>query len=159
MQLAIIAAIAFLFFGGAKAQQQQAQDGGRWITNIQRRFNLVFWLLEQYITCIWSADKREYISREEFESKFAAQQREIESLQKQLNYWQNTTINILMNYPIDGEGQSSSCKVEVEDELSLKDLSQQMEEIFNQTQGKPTLLSRDCILVLVFTPRTCAGVK
>ena len=50
-----------------------------------------------------------------------------------------------MKYPVDGEGESSSCKVEVEDELSLKDLSQQMEEIFNQTQGKPTLLSRDNI--------------
>ena len=52
MQLAIIAAVAFLLFGGAKAQQQQAQDGGRWITNIQCKFNLVFWLLEQCITCI-----------------------------------------------------------------------------------------------------------
>ena len=109
-----------------------------------------------YIACIWSADKQEYISREEFESKFAAQQREIESLQKQLNYWQNTTINILMKYPIDGEGQSNSCKVEVEDELSLNDLSQQMEEIFNQTQGKPTLLSRDYILVLVFIFEICS---
>ena len=41
-----------------------------------------------------------------------------------------------MKYPINGEGESSSCTVEQEDELSLKDLSLQMEEIFNQTQGK-----------------------
>ena len=49
-----------------------------------------------------------------------------------------------------------SCKVEVEDELSLNDLSQHMEEIFNQTQGKPTLLSRDNILVLVFIFEICS---
>ena len=42
-----------------------------------------------------------------------------------------------MKYPINGEGESSSCTVELEDELSLKDLSQQMEEIINQTQGRP----------------------
>jgi hypothetical protein len=88
---------------------------------------------------LWSADKQDYISREEFESKFQTQQREIDSLQKQLIYWQNTTINILMKYPINGEGESSRCTVELEDELSLKDLSQQMEEIFNQTQSKTIL--------------------
>ena len=70
-----------------------------------------------------------YVSHEEFES-----------LQAQLNYWQNTTISILMKYPINGEGKSSSCTVELENELSLKDLSQQMEEIINQTQGKATIL-------------------
>ena len=97
-------------------------------------------LIYMYMICDLHTDKREYISREEFESKFQSQQREIESLQAQLNYWQNTTIKILMKYPINGEGESSSCTVELEDELSLKDLSQQMEEIFNQTQGKATIL-------------------
>ena len=80
-----------------------------------------------------SVDKQDYISREEFESK-------IESLQAQLNYWQNTTISILMKYPINGEGESSSCTVELEDKLSLKDLSQQIEEVFNHTQGKAMIL-------------------
>ena len=45
-----------------------------------------------------------------------------------------------MKYPINGEGESSSCTVELEDKLSLKDLSLQVEEIFNQTQGKATIL-------------------
>ena len=103
--------------------------GGNMVTKV---------LLDLVWYVIWSVDKQDYISREEFESKFQSQQREIESLQKQLNYWQNTTINILTKYPINGEGESiaNSCTVEVEDELSLNDLSQQMEEIFNQTQGK-----------------------
>ena len=48
-------------------------------------------------------DKQGCISCEEFESKLQSQQREIESLQNQLNYWQNTTINILEKYPMDGE--------------------------------------------------------
>ena len=100
-----------------------------------------FWCSTSFVHDIWSADKQDYISREEFESKLRSQQREIESLQKQLNYWQNTTINILMKYPIndDSEGESSSCTIEVEDELSLQDLSQKMEEIFNQTQGKASI--------------------
>ena len=101
--------------------------GGNMVTKV---------LLDLVWYVIWSVDKQDYISREEFESKFQSQQREIESLQKQLNYWQNTTINILTKYPINGEGESTSCTVKVDDELSLKDLSQQMEEIFNQTQGK-----------------------
>ena len=99
---------------------------------------------------LWSADKQENISREEFESKFQSQQKEIESLQAQLNYWQNTTIKILMKYPINGEGESSSCTVEQDVELSLKNLSQQMEEIFNQTQGtKATLNSISFYLFFV----------
>ena len=48
-------------------------------------------------------DKQDCTGCEELESKLQSQQREIESLQKQLNYWQNTTINILEIYPIDGE--------------------------------------------------------
>ena len=47
--------------------------------------------------------KQDCVSCEEFESKLQSQQREIESLQKQLNYWQNTTIDILEKYPIDGK--------------------------------------------------------
>jgi hypothetical protein len=47
-----------------------------------------------------------------------------------------------MKYPINGEGESSRCTVELEDEFSLKDLSQQMEEIFNQTKGKPKFTNR-----------------
>ena len=81
-----------------------------------------------------SIDKQDCISCEEFELKLESQQKEIEALQKQLNYWQNTTINILSKYPIDGEGESRSCAME--DEPSLNDLSQQMEELSNQSQGK-----------------------
>ena len=56
-----------------------------------------------------------------------------------------------MKYPINGEGISSSCTVEAEDELSLQDLSEQMEEIFNQTQGKATtykLVTHDDLLFI-----------
>ena len=45
-----------------------------------------------------------------------------------------------MKYPIDGEGESNNCTIEVEDELSLNNLSQQVEESFNKTQGKATIL-------------------
>ena len=76
------------------------------------------------------------MSCEEFESKLEAQHKEIESLQKQLNFWQNTTINILMKYPIDSEGEYESCTV-AKDKLNSMDISQQIKEILsNQTQGK-----------------------
>lgn len=75
-------------------------------------------------------------SCEAFESKLEVQHKEIESLQKQLNFWQNTTTNILMKYPIDSEGEYESCTV-AKDELSSMDISQQIKEILaNQTQGK-----------------------
>ena len=86
-----------------------------------------------------SIAKQGCTSCEELESKLQAQHKEIESLQKQLNYWQNTTINILMKYPIDSEGEFESCTAK--DELSLIDISQQIKEISNQTQG-----IRPCIL-------------
>ena len=56
-----------------------------------------------------------------------------------------------MKYPINGEGESNSCTVEAEDKLSLQDLSEQMEEIFNQTQGKATtykLVTHDDLLFI-----------
>ena len=42
----------------------------------------------------------ESISREQFESL----QKDVASLQRELNYWQNTTINILKNYLLENEG-------------------------------------------------------
>jgi hypothetical protein len=42
----------------------------------------------------------ESISREQFESL----QKDIASLQKELNYWQNTTISILKKYLLENEG-------------------------------------------------------
>ena len=41
------------------------------------------------------------VSREEFESQ-------INSLQRELYYWQNTTINILKKYLVDNEGEQQS---------------------------------------------------
>ena len=52
--------------------------------------------------CDYYIDMQGCSSCEELESKLQFQQKEIESLQRQLNYWQNTTINIFENYPIDG---------------------------------------------------------
>ena len=40
MQLIFVIAVAFLLFGGAKAQQQQEQDEGRWMTYSQRFFDI-----------------------------------------------------------------------------------------------------------------------
>ena len=92
---------------------------------------------------------RNCVSREEFDT-----------LQKELNYWQNTTINLLKKYLIDNEGtgtkislrstyniaehayihtedQSSHCSLS--DDSFLKDkveeLDQKVEGILNQTQG------------------------
>ena len=45
-------------------------------------------------------DGVENISREQFESL----QKDVASLQKELNYWQNTTINILKKYLLENEG-------------------------------------------------------
>lgn len=42
----------------------------------------------------------ECISHEQFESL----QKDVASLQKELNYWQNTTINILKKYLLENEG-------------------------------------------------------
>ena len=39
------------------------------------------------------------------ESKNCVSREEFESLQRELNYWQNTTINILKKYLIDKEGE------------------------------------------------------
>ena len=44
---------------------------------------------------------------EEFQSKSCVSREEFESLQQELNYWQNTTINILKKYLIDNEGMST----------------------------------------------------
>ena len=41
------------------------------------------------------------------ESKSCVSREEFESLQQELNYWQNTTINILKKYLIDNEGMST----------------------------------------------------
>ena len=102
-------------------------------------------------------DKQDCSNCEELESKLQAQQKEIELFQKQLSYWQNTTINILEKYPIDGKNnftwrgalyaQNSTFSITeprtcasdrdsyIDGKLSLEDLSQQMQEIINQTQG------------------------
>lgn len=42
----------------------------------------------------------ENISHEQFESL----QKDVVSLQRELNYWQNTTINILKKYLLENEG-------------------------------------------------------
>ena len=102
-------------------------------------------------------DKQDCNSCEELESKLQAQWKEIELLQKQLNYWQNTTINILEKYPIDGKNnftwrgalysrnsifsiiEPRTCASDrdsyIDGKLSLEDLSQQIQKIINQTQG------------------------
>ena len=144
--ITVILALAFLLLSGAQPQQQQ--DESRLSTYSPQRLSAFNATICFTLIVI---DKQDCTSCDEFESKFQSQQREIESLQKQLNYWQNTTINILEKYPIDGDkyftlhlldasynlflgGESRSCAIE--NELSLMDLSQQMEEGFNQTQGK-----------------------
>ena len=55
------------------------------------------------ISVCMTIDKQECVSCEGLESKLQSQQKEIESLQKQLNYWQNTTIDILEKYPTHGK--------------------------------------------------------
>ena len=44
------------------------------------------------------------------ESKNCVSREEFDSLQKELNYWQNTTVNILKKYLIDNERKSKRLK-------------------------------------------------
>ena len=54
-----------------------------------------------------------------------------------------------MKYTIDGEGESNSCTIKVEDELSLNNLSQQVEESYNKTQGKGHNPGFSCLSPLI----------
>ena len=87
--------LVLLLMGGSVSHAQQMQQHGD-------ESPLRKWLVYKSI-CIHT--HIHYIHIEE--SKSCVSREEFESLEKELNYWQNTTINILKKYLIDNEGMLS----------------------------------------------------
>ena len=107
MDTAIVALVLLLIVGSISGQKQQQQAGDTNLTcenysNLHIRSICYILGLSTYnnILCNIAINIEEIsscVSREEFES-----------LQKELNYWQNTTITILKKYLTDNEGGNSA---------------------------------------------------
>lgn len=109
---------------------------------VHHRARMIYW----YVSIIDVEESKSCVSREEFDS-----------LQQELKYWQNTTINILKKYLIDNEcklntnlyhnyiticywntvREASHCPAIDDNYLKVKveELDQKVEGILNQTQG------------------------
>lgn len=79
--------LVFLLLSGAQMQQQQTQGLCKCLCHGIMSYILVILYVES-------------INRERIESL----QKEVASLKKELNYWQNTTINILKKYLLENDG-------------------------------------------------------
>ena len=84
--LATTLALVFLLLGGAQMQQQQNQGKCSYLWNNELH--------------LWYYVYTESTNDEQIESL----QKRVASLERELNYWQNTTINILKKYLLENEG-------------------------------------------------------